>query len=1807
LHSSTTSGSETAVMGLILGSAVNTNGRASSLTAPNGPAQQLLLREALGLSARLHPSDIDGIQMHSNGTSLGDPIEVGAISAVLLEGASQGASLKREKPFFFATVKGYTGHQESGAGVAGLMEAAVLAQHAALPPALHLRNLNPHTFGALSVHAVAIGRGGPSALPMISGERRLQLGVSSFGAQGTNAHAVVAGSGAPASIVEKKLMSATGDGNNNNWKLSRLWVCPPARSLLSLAIPISKKKSSGGLGRGKIGRVIFETNLVSSRLSYLNDLKIYGRASLGAGTSISMAASALQVLLSSSEGQGAMVLADLALVAPQPMLQMSEIRKQQPCIGTITVMMNSGTTEVSMFHEKLLQGRFTAGIADGSLDIEGVEGESSESGEKAAKLSPAVRSILLQQQNQNNVADKEKQQQRASALATTMLSSRDLSLSSTTSATDLSSYAVHPTLFEAATCQAASFTLGQQLSWVRSIAAVSISSPSPSPSSGNTNDLALMAMLKRKKDIWAAGSSSLVSESGPAITTLTGVVLGEHDVAPSSPAPHYTGEQVEEGVKGTEEAAEDEDGLGIDADNPLLTMSEEERTMHLQALVMTEVRNMVGHAIHPDEPLMSAGLDSRGGMELRRNLADSVGLQLPVTLLYDYQNVNSIVEFIGETVQTAAAGGVGGSGTGRDEDSSDEDDEGEVGRGRGNAAAAAAAAGPSELLKTLRPEPISKPLFLAAPGVANAQSAYFSFSQFLQWSTQPIYVLDKDNDLDLRALALQNAHDIVAIQPEGPYLLGGHSYGGAVAVEIAMVLEELGHEVALVLIMDTPLTKQIRPGKPDAEHATDEDCLELMEMILGALGRDALGLGSSIAHPKESDEWKGMTMDQRYEFFAPIWRVMRDSNMNAEEVKEQIQYVALVTKQASTVSDLRHHTYTAESLESPVVYFRAMTEGVCTYFDDRKQAPVPHGACWYDVCKDLEVVDIPGDHFSILRQDEADMNVIITQLKLKLAPHGWSETVRRDQKKYTVGADEIRDIDAYLRKMGIDDPGLRMRLESALPYAGGAQGVEGALSDGDGIDDLQPIIAINAAAVKLQKEMSMQQQAGQCGGMVGSGNEGGDGMLMTMPVLAVCMDANRTLGGMEASLSRLDVPCFAVRVPADVALWEAPDVSELALLARKALRERLGRHCRLIIGGVGFGGILAHELALQLDREGSRAVEALALFEGHSVVNNPTVTLNWLSDAARDEVCQVAALVLPMIQSAVAQQSKDGSSSMPPTIDSLAVRLASIDGYDEQLDYIASFKPEQQEAVEWDQKVDALLGRLAYFKSITAAYSASDIFAGQTLLFASSNNYQATSPTITGNGHGNGGMTSPGGSALLNSSEITTAAVQNLARGGPGGTWRAIRFMVQPVAAHAVPAGHQAAASSIQSAIMQSIARRADAEDIASIGGLALMSPVPAQYYPHHPIAGVGGMPMTPTSTTALATPNTATPGPNHSRRQTQQQQVAASSSPSEGTYTVITPLNRLCPERRYILRKNSGPPAGGLSLVKPVTRVPVWLLHTERGDISVAQKELAASLPMPCYGLAMGPDAEMCVLPSAGAANGSGGESGLNKLAEEYCTAIISMQPAGPYILVGSSIAGAALAHAVAAKLDERQPPTSNNNSNNTGLIILDGCVGCPPLPLHDPTWYALFYLMREIGSFEGTMGEFVDYVRNAGSPSQQLKLISELKPTDMIIGEDAWDAAVYTTLDRSSVLKRLIMNREEEREGEGEVVFRGPTALILPRGRLGRLFAEASEKRLEEEQVIEIGLEERHTECLLSKKGRQSAVIALTDAVSQLLQRLG
>jgi acyl transferase domain-containing protein len=125
------------VLAVIPGSAVNQDGRSGGITAPNGLAQQALIREALA-AAQIEPHDVDYVETHGTGTALGDPIEVGALAAVY------GKTRAKSDPLYIGSVKTNIGHAEGAAGVAGVIKLVLALQSRQIPPHLHLKTLNPH-------------------------------------------------------------------------------------------------------------------------------------------------------------------------------------------------------------------------------------------------------------------------------------------------------------------------------------------------------------------------------------------------------------------------------------------------------------------------------------------------------------------------------------------------------------------------------------------------------------------------------------------------------------------------------------------------------------------------------------------------------------------------------------------------------------------------------------------------------------------------------------------------------------------------------------------------------------------------------------------------------------------------------------------------------------------------------------------------------------------------------------------------------------------------------------------------------------------------------------------------------------------------------------------------------------------------------------------------------------------------------------------------------------------------------------------------------------------------------------------------------------------------------------------------------------------------------------------------------------------------------------------------------------------------------------------------------------------------------
>merc|ERR1712070_450995 len=106
---------------------------------------------------------------------------------------------------------------------------------------------------------------------------------------------------------------------------------------------------------------------------------------------------------------------------------------------------------------------------------------------------------------------------------------------------------------------------------------------------------------------------------------------------------------------------------------------------------------------------------------------------------------------------------------------------------------------------------------------------------------------------------------------------------------------------------------------------------------------------------------------------------------------------------------------------------------------------------------------------------------------------------------------------------------------------------------------------------------------------------------------------------------------------------------------------------------------------------------------------------------------------------------------------------------------------------------------------------------------------------------------------------------------GPANVWEAIRFLVQPVSLHILHESEKTVikSSSLTRFILDAVWRRRDAEQRATgVSALPLMSPRVGEFSPVSP--SMGGMEMSP---------------------------------PALSTLCVVSPLNRLCPERRYILR----------------------------------------------------------------------------------------------------------------------------------------------------------------------------------------------------------------------------------------------------------------------------------------------------------------
>ena len=165
---------------VIKGTAINNDGSLKvAYTAPSVDGQAAVIAEAQAV-ADIDPETVSYIETHGTGTSLGDPIEIAALSQAFRE--------QTEKIGFCAigSVKTNVGHLDTASGVAGLIKTVLSMQHKMLPPSLHFESPNPKIDFTKTPFFVnnTLTEWKTTGIPR-------RAGVSSFGFGGTNAHIVL--------------------------------------------------------------------------------------------------------------------------------------------------------------------------------------------------------------------------------------------------------------------------------------------------------------------------------------------------------------------------------------------------------------------------------------------------------------------------------------------------------------------------------------------------------------------------------------------------------------------------------------------------------------------------------------------------------------------------------------------------------------------------------------------------------------------------------------------------------------------------------------------------------------------------------------------------------------------------------------------------------------------------------------------------------------------------------------------------------------------------------------------------------------------------------------------------------------------------------------------------------------------------------------------------------------------------------------------------------------------------------------------------------------------------------------------------------------------------------------------------------------------------------------------------------------------------------------------------------------------------------------------------------------------------------
>ncbi|MEG4344557.1 beta-ketoacyl synthase N-terminal-like domain-containing protein [Microcoleus sp. A003_D6] len=244
------------------------------------------------------------------------------------------------------------------------------------------------------------------------------------------------------------------------------------------------------------------------------------------------------------------------------------------------------------------------------------------------------------------------------------------------------------------------------------------------------------------------------------------------------------------------------------------------------------------------------------------------------------------------------------------------------------------------LLVEIQRGSFKQPFFLVHP-VGGHVYIYRDLARYLG-SDQPVFgiqahVSDGETEsFTVEEMATRYIEAVRVQQPEGPYFLGGSSFGGTVAFEMAQQLKAQGEKIALLTLIDTP-----GPGQMPVLETEDDTAILLYLLGVGF----NLSLSMDVLKKLEPDEQLLYFLDQ-----VKIANRVVPPDFGLPQIREFL-HLFKVHAQAML-------SYIPQTYGGRIIFFRATEQNEV----NAKNPELP----WIEVARlGVEVLEVPGNHITM--------------------------------------------------------------------------------------------------------------------------------------------------------------------------------------------------------------------------------------------------------------------------------------------------------------------------------------------------------------------------------------------------------------------------------------------------------------------------------------------------------------------------------------------------------------------------------------------------------------------------------------------------------------------------------------------------------------------------------------------------------------------------------------------------------------------------------------------------------------------------